>query len=215
MSAFGTKRTSLVALHMSAIGGKADIVQRPHRTLKSAIACSRLFDFHSCTDPSLYPLRLEIRHRLLAARRVPLIEERRFRFERRDRPEPRASRRCLWVEEYPTDVPVAVEHVVIVVRPFAARAALVGADQSEDGDVVHVEPGDTWANKLKRVIRKRREGAGAQIRSLKRASWRSDNVRYWHKADIRAPEANVRIRGQSGHRDLRPPCPLMTQSGHL
>jgi hypothetical protein len=26
MSAFGTKRTSLVALHMSAFGGKADII---------------------------------------------------------------------------------------------------------------------------------------------------------------------------------------------
>ena len=26
------------------------------------------FDFHSCADPSLYPSRLKIRHRLLAAR---------------------------------------------------------------------------------------------------------------------------------------------------
>ena len=29
MSAFGTKRTSLVALHMSAFGGRADMVKRP------------------------------------------------------------------------------------------------------------------------------------------------------------------------------------------
>ena len=88
----------------------------------------------SRSDPSLYPLRLEIRHRLLTARRVPLIEDRRFRFACRDRPEPRASRRCLWVEEYPANDPVAVvADIVIVGGPFAARAGFGGAVDGEGG----------------------------------------------------------------------------------
>jgi hypothetical protein len=93
----------------------------------------RSIDFHSCTDPSLYPLRLEIRHRLLTARRVALIEDRRSRFARRDRPVPRASRRCLWVEKYPSDLPVAVANIVIVIGPFAAWAGFGGAVEGEGG----------------------------------------------------------------------------------
>ena len=42
MSAIGTKRTCRVALHMSAFGGKADMVQRPQHALKSAIVRSRV-----------------------------------------------------------------------------------------------------------------------------------------------------------------------------
>ena len=38
MSAIGTKRTSLVAPHMSAIGGKADMA-RPSRALEAATLC--------------------------------------------------------------------------------------------------------------------------------------------------------------------------------
>ena len=37
---------------------------------------------------------------------------------------------------------------------------------------------------------------------------------YWHKADIEELAVNVRFRGKSGHQDLTPRCPLMTQSGH-
>ena len=46
MSAFGPKQTSLVALHMSAFGGKADMKSQFmlafYRALKSAIGCSLL-----------------------------------------------------------------------------------------------------------------------------------------------------------------------------
>jgi hypothetical protein len=40
------------------------------------------------------------------------------------------------------------------------------------------------------------------------------NVRVWPKADILIAWANVCFRGQSGHRNLRASCPLLTQSGH-
>ena len=42
MSAIGTKRTSLVALHMSAIGGKADIDRYGNRMLRRASCGSEL-----------------------------------------------------------------------------------------------------------------------------------------------------------------------------
>ena len=42
MSAIGTKRTSLVALHMSALGGKADIGCTRQRWLKRSSVLGRL-----------------------------------------------------------------------------------------------------------------------------------------------------------------------------
>ena len=41
------------------------------------------------------------------------------------------------------------------------------------------------------------------------------NVRYWHKADISFCTANVRFRGQSGHRPVRCTFLLFTYSGHF
>jgi hypothetical protein len=67
------------------------------------------------------PLRLEISHRFLAACRIASIRSR-LRHPRRDRPEPAA---IFWRRMRPhdaADVLVAVEHVVVVVRPLAARA---------------------------------------------------------------------------------------------
>jgi hypothetical protein len=39
-------------------------------------------------------------------------------------------------------------------------------------------------------------------------------VRLWPKADIQASPVNVRFRVNSGHRDFRASCLLLTQSGH-
>ena len=64
---------------------------------------------------------LEIRHRLLTALSIPSIM-RVLRHARGDRPEPAAICRRGVGPEDAADVPVAVEHVVVVVRPLAARA---------------------------------------------------------------------------------------------
>ena len=45
MSAFGTKRTSLVALHMSAFGGKADMAFRGSPLLRSLLGAKRTWRF--------------------------------------------------------------------------------------------------------------------------------------------------------------------------
>ena len=80
----------------------------------------------------LLPCRLKIRHRLLTARSITAIM-RALRDARGDRPEPTAIlRRCVGPHD-PTDVMVAVEHIVIVVRPFAARAALRCAFERQHG----------------------------------------------------------------------------------
>src|SRR5262245_12981957 len=59
MSAFGPKRTSLAALHMSAFGGKADIAiavsciwpgPDPRRALWPAACAARTRRTHGCTD---------------------------------------------------------------------------------------------------------------------------------------------------------------------
>jgi hypothetical protein len=42
----------------------------------------------------------------------------------------------------------------------------------------------------------------------------SQNVRYWHLADIGLCAAHVRFRGLSGQEVLQCKCPLLTQSGH-
>ena len=55
---------------------------------------------------------------------------------RRDRPEPAA---IFWRRVRPhdaPDVPVAVEHVVIVVRPLAARSGFGGAFEGEHGTIL-------------------------------------------------------------------------------
>ena len=89
------------------------------------------------------PRRLEIRHRLLAARRIASIM-RVLRHPRRDRPEPAAIfRRGVGPQDAP-DVPVAVEHVVVVVRPLAVGRLLearfsrsmdqLSGDRSRDRD---------------------------------------------------------------------------------
>ena len=39
--------------------------------------------------------------------------------------------------------------------------------------------------------------------------------RYWHLAGITLGAQNVRFRGKSGHHELTPSYPLMTQSGHV
>jgi hypothetical protein len=39
------------------------------------------------------------------------------------------------------------------------------------------------------------------------------DVSYWPKADITVASTDVRFRGQSGHRALVSPCPLLTHSG--
>ena len=44
MSAFGTKRTSRVALHMSAFGGKADIHNRSHADLSKKFDAAGIVD---------------------------------------------------------------------------------------------------------------------------------------------------------------------------
>ena len=61
------------------------------------------------------PPRLEIRHRLLAARSVTLIMDRGFRFTRRYRPEPRLIFARLGMQHDAADVLVADEYVVVVV----------------------------------------------------------------------------------------------------
>ena len=38
------------------------------------------------------------------------------------------------MEEYPSDVPVAVANIVIVIGPFAARGGFGGAVEGEAGD---------------------------------------------------------------------------------
>lgn len=40
-------------------------------------------------------------------------------------------------------------------------------------------------------------------------------VRYWHLAGITLGAQNVCFRGKSGHHELTPSYPLMTQSGHV
>ena len=40
-----------------------------------------------------------------------------------------------------------------------------------------------------------------------------ENVRLWHKADIRRVPVHVRYWGNSGHRDCAAECPVLTQSG--
>ena len=42
----------------------------------------------------------------------------------------------------------------------------------------------------------------------------TQNVRYWHLADILTDAFNVRFWGESGHDFLRYERPLLTQSGH-
>jgi hypothetical protein len=41
------------------------------------------------------------------------------------------------------------------------------------------------------------------------------HVRLWHKADIPIPPVNVRFWGQSGHRDFRPSCLVLTKKRTL
>jgi hypothetical protein len=36
----------------------------------------------------------------------------------------------------------------------------------------------------------------------------------WHLADTTTAFGDVRFPGQTGHSEVRHPCPLMTQSGH-
>jgi hypothetical protein len=50
VSAFGTKRTSLVAPHMSAFGGKADITKRKYPLLQSQLGVKRTWvgALHMC-----------------------------------------------------------------------------------------------------------------------------------------------------------------------
>src|SRR5262249_12853078 len=42
----------------------------------------------------------------------------------------------------------------------------------------------------------------------------SQEVSYWHKADISRVSKDVRLWGLSGHRVKALPCPPLTQSGH-
>jgi hypothetical protein len=42
--------------------------------------------------------------------------------------------------------------------------------------------------------------------------FRSANVRCWHKADIQLTPGNVRFWGNSGHRDFRTSCLLLTDA---
>jgi hypothetical protein len=56
-----------------------------------------------------------------------------LRHARSGRLEPRLSMWRLRVKHDAPDVPVAVEHVVIVVRPLAAQAAFDGAFEGEHG----------------------------------------------------------------------------------
>jgi hypothetical protein len=74
--------------------------------------------------------RLEIRHRLLTARHIASIL-RVLRHARRDRPEPRRVPAGRVRPQDAADVPLAVEHVVVIVRPCAARAGFGGAFESE------------------------------------------------------------------------------------
>jgi hypothetical protein len=72
------------------------------------------------------PRRFKIHHRFLPRRRVAAII-RTLRHPRRDRPEPAAIfRRRMRLHDAPEEL-TAVEHIVIVVRPLAARAAFGGA----------------------------------------------------------------------------------------
>jgi hypothetical protein len=76
------------------------------------------------------PPRLEIHYRFLAACRLASIM-RVLRHPRRDRPElERASARRVRRHDA-ADLPVAVEHVVVVVGPLAARAGFGGAFQGQ------------------------------------------------------------------------------------
>jgi hypothetical protein len=71
------------------------------------------------------PCRFEIRHYRLTARRVGSVLGA-LRDARRDRPKPSRLSRCRVRPHDPADVPITVEHVVVVVRPCAARAELGG-----------------------------------------------------------------------------------------
>lgn len=65
------------------------------------------------------------------------------------------------MEEYPSDVPVAVEHIVIVVRPLTARAGFGAADEGErvrlfgfrdrHGDVLHKKLFCTQKNEARSI----------------------------------------------------------------
>ena len=70
--------------------------------------------------------RLEIRHRFLPRRRVTAIM-RVLRHARGDRPKPGRVSVGRVRKKDATDVLVAVEHVVIIVRPLAVREVLGGA----------------------------------------------------------------------------------------
>ena len=68
------------------------------------------------------PPRLEIRHRFLPGGGIaPIIGA--LRHARRDRPEPSAICRPRVRPHDAADVLVDIEHIVIIVRPMAARAA--------------------------------------------------------------------------------------------
>jgi len=78
------------------------------------------------------PPRLKIRHRFLPGGGIaPIIGA--LRHARRDCPKPSAIFRPRVRPHDATDVLVAVPHVVIIVRPLAAQAALDGAFEGEHG----------------------------------------------------------------------------------
>jgi hypothetical protein len=69
--------------------------------------------------PLMHPLCFKIRHRFLARRRIPAICSA-LRRASSYRPEPAAIVRCRVSPHDPPDVPLAIEHVVIIIRPLAA-----------------------------------------------------------------------------------------------
>jgi hypothetical protein len=67
--------------------------------------------------------------------------------------------------------------------------------------------GELVASRMPQHVRVNREGQ-SQLRTP------DGYVRFWLLAELPFCTANVRFRGQSGHRLLQCKCPLMTQSGH-
>ena len=87
-----------------------------------------IFLYVSLEPGRVRPARLELFHRLLAARGITAIL--RTLRPRGDRPEPRHALRRLCCEDDAADMLSAFEHVVIVGRPFAG-AAFGGAHQRQ------------------------------------------------------------------------------------
>jgi hypothetical protein len=71
------------------------------------------------------PRRFEIRHGILACRRVASIM-RILQHARRDRPKPFAVCRCRVRPHDAANVPFTIERIVVVGSPLAARAGFVG-----------------------------------------------------------------------------------------